>query len=415
MSADPENPLRPKMLDFSLILTIAISALAINVAVPSIPLTQTALGGRVMDGHYIMTAFLLGYALGHIPFGLLADRYGRKTILLAGLLLFTLGGLASSFAVDIPGMLWARFVQGLGGAAGPVIVRAMARDLTSGPALSALMTKLMNSLAFIPLIAPLLGSAILSFYGWRGPYIFSWVLGVVSFIVIFVFVPETQKPGAVPAAKEHRLRKSFVLFITHRESLWGAGLLMALFFGYLGMMSGIASVLHDVYGFKGPSIGWIVGALLLPYAGSATYNRMAARTGFLKTPRSIQSLLRLGVYFFIGAVGLAIVALFLPIVPLWLFFAVIVIYLIGMGLSFANVTVIALTGQAKTAGFAAGIMGSVQIGAGALGSWGAAAFYNQSSFSLLLMMLLAATSFVAIYYGGVSSGNTPAQKRVGQT
>jgi hypothetical protein len=131
---------------------------------------------------------------------------------------------------------------------------------------------------------------------------------------------------------------------------------------------------------------------------------MAAHAGVSGKPRSIQSLLRVSVYFFLGASGLIAFALLLPVVPLWLFYTVVVMYLIGMGLSFANVTVIALSGQAKTAGMAAGIMGTVQIGAGVLGSWGAAALYNQSDFSLLLMMLLATVSFVVIYYWGQCLG-----------
>lgn len=170
----------------------ALPPLSIDMGLPSLPAMGVFFGVSASAAALTVTLFMAGFALSPIIYGTLSDRWGRRPLLVAGLVLFALGGIACLWAPDLEWLLAARFLQGLGAGCGPTLAFAITRDRLSGKALGqrlALLTMLLNS---APIIAPSLGTLWLFLCGWRGSYIVLAIGGVLLLVVAFISFGETR-------------------------------------------------------------------------------------------------------------------------------------------------------------------------------------------------------------------------------
>mgnify|MGYP000870124550 CR=1 FL=1 len=108
---------------------VALGPLSTDLYLPSLPTLARVFASDVASVQLTLSVFLAGFACGQIVYGPLSDRYGRRPVLLGGLLMFCVGTLGCVFAHSIDRLILARFVQALGACAGPVIGRAVVRDL----------------------------------------------------------------------------------------------------------------------------------------------------------------------------------------------------------------------------------------------------------------------------------------------
>lgn len=170
----------------------ALPPLSIDMGLPSLPAMGVFFGVSASAAALTVTLFMAGFALSPIIYGTLSDRWGRRPLLVIGLVLFALGGIACLWAPDLGWLLAARFLQGLGAGCGPTLAFAITRDRLSGRALGqrlALLTMLLNS---APIIAPSLGTLWLFLCGWRGSYIVLALGGVLLLVAAFLSCGETR-------------------------------------------------------------------------------------------------------------------------------------------------------------------------------------------------------------------------------
>lgn len=172
---------------------MATNALAIDSMLPALPHIGEALGVHDPNARqWVITSYLLGFGVAQLVYGSLADRYGRKPVLMAGLTLYTVFAALCAFSTSFETLLLARFLTGLGAASTRVLTISIVRDCYAGRQMARVM-----SLAFIvflatPVIAPSLGQAIMLFASWR------WIFGVLSIFGLAVMawaaikLPETQ-------------------------------------------------------------------------------------------------------------------------------------------------------------------------------------------------------------------------------
>jgi DHA1 family bicyclomycin/chloramphenicol resistance-like MFS transporter len=154
-----------------LLLLIAFTGtLAMHIFVPALPLAQTTLDASSHQIQMTITVYVIGLAVGQLIYGPISDAIGRRPAVFAGLLIFLLGSIGAAFAQTLPSMVTARLIQGLGGAGGLSLARAMVKD-GAGDKNATKKLALMNLILLIgPGIAPVIGSLISSQLGWR--YIF---------------------------------------------------------------------------------------------------------------------------------------------------------------------------------------------------------------------------------------------------
>lgn len=173
----------------------ALAPLSMDMYLPSLPRITGALHTSDALVQLTLTACLVGLALGQLVAGPLSDALGRRRPLLIGLGLYVLSTASCALVGDVRVLIVCRLVQGLSGAAGIVISRAVVRDLFDGLAAARFASSLMLVSGAAPLLAPILGGQLLRFTSWRGVFGVLAVLGVVILVTSALLVRETLPPA----------------------------------------------------------------------------------------------------------------------------------------------------------------------------------------------------------------------------
>jgi DHA1 family bicyclomycin/chloramphenicol resistance-like MFS transporter len=173
----------------------AIGPFSIDMYLPAFPALGESLGAPPGQVQATLAVYFLGLAAGQVIYGPLADRFGRRGPLFAGLGLFAAASALCALAPDIRFLAAARLAQALGGCSGMVIARAVVRDVTDERGAVRLMASLMLVMGVAPIIAPNIGGLVLPLFGWRGIFALLSLYGLALIAVIALFLPETLPPA----------------------------------------------------------------------------------------------------------------------------------------------------------------------------------------------------------------------------
>lgn len=228
----------------------AFGPLSLDMYLPGLPAIAEDLGTGVSQAQLSLTFCLLGLALGQLLAGPVSDVRGRRGPLLAGLAVYMATSLLCVFSPNIWLFAGLRFIQGLAGAAGLVLCRAVVRDMYSGTALTKFFASLMLVNGAAPILAPILGGVLLQWTSWRGVFVVLAAIGAAMLVSVWLGLPET-----LPVDKRSKggMRSTLVAFgalIRDRHFIGLAlsqGLIYAGMFAYI---SGSPFVLQDLYGMS---------------------------------------------------------------------------------------------------------------------------------------------------------------------
>jgi len=173
----------------------ACGTLGMHLIIPALPATATALGVSAPVIQLTITLYLIGLAAGQVLYGPISDRFGRRPVLILGLGLFTLAGLATAAAPSAGVLIGARIVQSLGGCAGLVLGRAIVRDAAAPDRAAAQLALLTLVMSMAPAIAPAIGGYAAARAGWRASFALLAVVGALSTALAVLFMPETNRGG----------------------------------------------------------------------------------------------------------------------------------------------------------------------------------------------------------------------------
>ncbi len=339
-------------LSFTLVLgaLAALGPLCTDFYLPSLPELAASLSTSTATAQLSLTAGLLGLGLGQLFFGPLSDKLGRLRPLLASLILLLLASVGCALARDITQLLAARFIQGLAGAGGAVLSRAVARDLYNGHDLTRFFAMLMLVNGLAPIAAPVLGGTLLSWTSWRGLFM---VLAAIALLLLASSVWRLRETLPAPRRNQASLLSVFGNLghlIAQRQFM---GLCLTQGFSMAGMFAYIGAspfVLQEIYGLspRAFSFCFAVNGLGLIIAAQIAA-RCSARYGEFV-------LLKFG----LGIAGVASSALLagaafaapLPLILLTLFFSVMI-----NGLLSTLASSLAMQSQGKNAGSASAIIG----------------------------------------------------------
>ncbi|MDN5383585.1 MULTISPECIES: multidrug effflux MFS transporter [Streptomyces] len=169
--------------------------LAMDMYLPALPEVTRSLHAPATTVQLTLTACLVGMALGQLVVGPLSDRWGRRRPLLAGLAVYVLATALCALAPGVEVLIALRLLQGLSGAAGIVIARAVVRDLYDGVAMARFFSTLMLISGVAPIVAPLIGGQILRVTDWRGVFVVLTAVGVLLGALVWTRLPETLPPA----------------------------------------------------------------------------------------------------------------------------------------------------------------------------------------------------------------------------
>ncbi|NCP11025.1 MAG: multidrug effflux MFS transporter [Sphingomonadales bacterium] len=250
---------------------MALNALAIDAMLPAFPAIGAALGiVDANDRQYVLSAYLFGSAIGALFYGSLADRYGRKPVLLSALLAYAIFAALGGFSTSFPALLGFRFAQGLAAAAMGVVALAVIRDRYSGDRMARLVSLVFIVFMAVPIIAPTLGQMILYVASWRFIFILFVVLSGMVALWVWQRLPETLDPANVIPIRTHEVASTWREVVTNRGALGyvlASGIVMGGLFGYLNSAQQIFADIFDA-------------ADIFPYAFAAVAASIAVSNWF---------------------------------------------------------------------------------------------------------------------------------------
>lgn len=365
--ATPDAPAvvvpRSKMWTFKLVLLLgsmcAIGAFTTDTYLPSLPEVATDLGASHASVQFTITATLIGGALGQFVIGPLSDRFGRRTPVFIGLGVHIVASLLCIAVMDVVPLIALRIIQGIGNAAAGVTAMAVIRDRLTGSEASAVLSRLMLVIGVAPLLAPTVGGAIASVWGWRAVFGFLALFGVALLGIVWKFLPETLPPHQ-RLTSTRAVATSYRVLVKDRTFLAFAllpGLTMAALFSYVAASP---FVIREGYGltesqyallFAVVGMGLVLGAQL-----NAALVRRFSPVRLLRLAMPVVALLAVAVFAvtatgFGGLVGM--------LIPLWLMFAV-------SSMVAPNASTLGLQRHGERAGSAAALIGVSQSGVAAL-------------------------------------------------
>jgi DHA1 family bicyclomycin/chloramphenicol resistance-like MFS transporter len=186
--------------------------LAIHIYMPVIPAVKAAFGLSDALAQATFSIAVLCMGLATLAYGSLADRHGRRPVLLSGLLLFLLGSVLSAVAVNVPMLIAGRVVQALGAGCGITLVRTIARDAYGAERLVKAIAYLTMFYTVGPMISPVVGGLLIDTLGWRAVFGFSVLAAAAITLGVYLVIYETRPPGA--AGQNGKLLHSYGELLT---------------------------------------------------------------------------------------------------------------------------------------------------------------------------------------------------------
>lgn len=354
------DPVRPRIqIIVALGVLSTFGPLSLDVYLPMLPQLAAELQASTSGAQLTITACLIGLALGQVIAGPLSDRYGRRRPLIIGLVAFALASLACAIAPSIGVLLILRLIQGLSGASGLVLARAIARDLYEGRTLVVFFSRLIVISGLAPILAPVLGGQLSRIMSWRGVFAVLAGLGLALLINSLIALRETLPPDRRTEAGIARVLQSFAVLLHDRlfvGAMLSAGMAAASLFAYV---AGSPFVLQRVYGLSPTQFSLVFGVNAI---GIMTAGQIGAR---LSRRWSAFRVLGLGLTVNLcGAVAVLVALgwrLDLPVLATGLF-----ILVSAFGLIFPMATSIAMSNYPERAGAASSLFGVSQFTLGAV-------------------------------------------------
>lgn len=181
------------LLVFIALFAVTIGGIGVDLYAPSLPWIAQYMNVNHALAKYTVTTFLIGFAAGQLLFGVFSDLYGRKWILVAGILIFMLSSLTAAFSPNIYILMMLRCVQGFGAASCSAVSKTLLTDSLQGNSLHKAMTSLSMAWAIGPIISPVIGGYLQHHFNWQANFYFYTAYSFVLMCVVLLLLKETLK------------------------------------------------------------------------------------------------------------------------------------------------------------------------------------------------------------------------------
>lgn len=334
----------------------ALGSLATNIILPAFPEMAGELHTSVKDLSATLASFFVAFAVGQLFVGPLSDRFGRKWLVVSGLVLFVLGSVVCAFADGLTQLVVGRIVQALGVCATSVLSRAIARDLFEGEALARALSLIMVAMAAAPGFSPLLGGALNSMLGWRSTFGVVALMAVLLGILYVMSLGETHGPEKRTPLSITSVVKTYGELLSDRRFISPA-LAVSLVIGSLYMFFSMApAILMTGFGFSPLGLSlFFASTVFVVFGAGVLAPKLARRWGQIQAARA-------GIL--IALTGS--ITLLIGWENIYYFSAAMTVFLLGMGLVNPLGTAVTLQPFGQKAGAASALLGFLQMGCAAV-------------------------------------------------
>jgi DHA1 family bicyclomycin/chloramphenicol resistance-like MFS transporter len=333
-------------------------AFGVDTTLPAMPVMQQELPASAAEVQLTLTSFLMGVAAGQVLCGPLSDRFGRRPVLLGSLALFSTASLACAASASLGALTASRFAMGVAAVAGPVLSRAVVRDLLVGDAAARLMARTMVAFGVTPIVAPLIGGFLVEAAGWQAVYLFIAATGTVLFVTVALRLPETAPHPRTPLSPA-QLARNFGKLLGERAYVGPLLVTCAAQSGIFAFVTNASFVAANILGFTPGEFAALFSFVMLGHIlGAQIGSRLVVRHG-------IRGMLKAGALAGLAG-GVAIAALSWAGVQHVAAIALpMLVYLVGAGLVIPAGSAAAMAPFPKIAGAASSLQLMTQLLVGA--------------------------------------------------
>lgn len=392
MSHAHRQPVKTTGLVFILILSalMAFTSLSTDIYLPAMPVMANELQGNV---ELTITGFLVGFCIAQLIWGPISDHLGRRIPLVIGIVLFVIGSIGCALSTDIVQIVFWRVFQALGACTGPMLARAMIRDLFSRTRAAQMLSTLTIVMAIAPIVGPLLGGQMIKFASWHAIF---WLLAVIGVMMLcsLYWLPETLPPERRVKAS---IRGAFATYYTLLSNRSFMRFTLSLTFYYVAayaFITGSPFVYISWFHIDPQHYGWLFAINIVGVMSMSAVNRRLVQRYPLET------LLKRAV----GVAALAALALAvgtkLNIGGVIMIVATVFVFFSMNGIIAATATAAALDSAPNAAGSASALIGALQYGSGIISSLLLALFSDGTPWTMGWIIAL----FTLLSAGMVAAG-----------
>lgn len=368
----------------------AFGPIAIDLYLPSFTSIAEEFNTASENIQLSLSVYLVGLAAGQILYGPLTDKLGRKVPLIMGLSIFMIASLGCALVSSLDWLIALRLLQALGGCAGMVISRAVVRDLCDPQIAAKVFSQLMLVNGITPMIAPLIGSWLLKYFSWHASFYFCFIFAAIIITTTFLWLPETLPPNAPRPALSNALVQYKALFKKYQFISFSiiGGFVLAGLFIYIGSSH---FLFVELYGLTNTQYAWLFALNSLSIMSSAQLNYilLARHPSLFWIPKVLCISLT--------ATLLLILAAYMK-TPVWLLVIPIIIFMGTIGILLPNITACAMSIDARQAGSASALMGTLQFTIAASLSGLTAWLQNGTAYPLAIMLTICVTVGLTMTY-----------------
>ncbi|RKS87565.1 DHA1 family bicyclomycin/chloramphenicol resistance-like MFS transporter [Orbus hercynius] len=364
---------------------MAVTSLSVDIYLPAMPQMQHDLSG---DIELTITGFLVGFALAQLVWGPISDRIGRRKPLFIGMILFIIGSVGCALSQDIEQIIFWRIFQAFGACTGPMIARAIVRDLYSKTKAAQVLSTLTIVMAIAPIAGPLIGGQLIQLSSWHSIF---WLLAAIGTVILLsiLFLPETHLP---PQRVVSSIKSTFSTYYALLGNWQFMRYTLCVTFFYVAAYAFIVGspfVYIDYYGISAQYYGWLFSINIIGLVMVSFINRR------LVMRYSLDLLLRCATIIALVALLILAILFYWQIGEVYSIIILVFIFFSMNGIIAACSTAAALNSVAKIAGSASALIGSLQYGSGIISSALLAWLSTDSPATMIVIMTL--FSFVCAF------------------
>ncbi|WP_353115420.1 multidrug effflux MFS transporter [Nitratidesulfovibrio sp.] len=366
---------------------MAFTSLSTDIYLPAMPTMAKELHG---DTEFTITGFLVGFTFAQLLWGPISDSKGRKAPLFIGMLIFAIGSAGCAMSQTITQIVFWRIVQAFGACTGPMLARAMIRDLYSRTQAAQMLSTLMIIMAIAPIIGPLMGGQIIRVSSWHSIFWLLTVIGLLMFVSLF-WLPETLPAEKRTPASIGSAFTNYYFLLRHKVFMRFTLCVTFYYVAAYAFIAGSPRVYITHFGVDPQHYGWlfavnIIGVMIISFFNRHLVYRFSLRMLLqIATTVSLLAMIAMAVF-----VREELFGMYIIVGMVFIFFSM-------NGIVAAVSTAAALDEVPHIAGSASALIGALQYGSGIVSSVLLALFSNGTPWTMTwIMLLFTAAAFLAV-------------------